>query len=94
MRQSTRFQVAIAGCSYSLVSDEPEELIVRSTALVEKLLQEIRAKAPQVDSEKALVLAAVQLALDYVKIDLRDKHHQVTINRLVDHITAQLGAVL
>jgi len=66
MTTSKKYIVTILGQKYSLVSDEPEELIMRSAEIVNGLMAEITQRSSTVDSTKVAVLVSLKLARDYL----------------------------
>ena len=58
--QPKKYKISILGESYSIVTDETEEHIVRSASLVDTYMQEIAQKLGSADIKKLAVLAALQ----------------------------------
>lgn len=66
MTLSKKYTVTILGQKYSLVSDEPEELIMRAAEIVNGLMAEITQRATSIDTAKVAVLVSLKLARDYL----------------------------
>ncbi len=90
MNQPSKYRIALAGSYYSIISDEPEELVSNAVAFIEKIVHDMRAKNPHVDTHKALALAALHSALELVKIQQQRHVTSTTIVAMTDFVTAQL----
>jgi cell division protein ZapA (FtsZ GTPase activity inhibitor) len=58
--QPKKYKISILGESYSIVTDETEEHIVRAASLVDTYMQEIAQKLGSGDIKKLAVLAGLQ----------------------------------
>jgi len=62
-------KVEIFNDQYSLVSDENKDQIIKSAALVDKLMKEVAEKSPIGESKKIAVLVALRLAAKLVNLE-------------------------
>lgn len=83
MTISKKYTVTILGQKYSLVSDEPEELIMRSAEIVNGLMADITQRATTVDNTKVAVLVSLKLARDYLAAQQIIQAHTSHYNHLV-----------
>lgn len=65
--ESKKVEVKINNMEYTLVSNEPEEYVQRVALLVNKRMNEITEGNPQLSTAMKAVLAAVNIADDYLK---------------------------
>ena len=65
--ESKKVEVKINNIEYTLVSNEPEEYVQRVALLVNKKMNEITEKAPQLSTAMKAVLAAINIADDCLK---------------------------
>lgn len=57
-----KYNVAVFGENYTLISDEPEERVISAAALVDNAMHDISKKNNIVPSGRIAVLVAIQLA--------------------------------
>lgn len=69
MQDSKKYKVSILDENYSLISDEPEHVVLKSVEFVRSLLQEITEKAPSLNSRQAATLALIKVALTKNKLE-------------------------
>ncbi len=84
-------KVSIFNETYSLVSDEPETHIYESAELVNKLLREAVEAHPLASINHSLVLIALRLASNSIKLDLEKASHKKNQERLQDFIHQELS---
>jgi cell division protein ZapA len=63
-----RTTIHIAGNDYTIVGTESSEHVREVGLLVDTKIREIREQAPQLDVRQIVVLAALNIGSDYVKI--------------------------
>ena len=61
--EAKKYKVFILGETYSLVSDEPEEIVNRSFALIEELINDISIKSSTLTGNKIVAFALIKAAL-------------------------------
>ncbi len=66
---SKKIEVKINNFEYTLVSNEPEEYVQRVALLVNKKMNEITDNAPSLSTAMKAVLAAINIADDYLKCE-------------------------
>lgn len=64
---SKKVEVKINNIEYTLVTNEPEEYVQRVALLVNKRMNEIGEGSPQLSTAMKAVLAAINLADDFLK---------------------------
>lgn len=60
--KAKKYDVTIFGDTYSLVSDEKYDAVVRSAEYLDELMQDISAKSRALDTKKIAILAALHIA--------------------------------
>ncbi|MEW6446727.1 MAG: cell division protein ZapA [Bacillota bacterium] len=73
--KENRVEVEIGGEPYILKSDAPSEYIERVARLVNNRIKEVRARNSRLSLLKATVVAALNIADDYLR--LRDDHEDL-----------------
>ncbi|MGO0122642.1 cell division protein ZapA [Desulfothermobacter acidiphilus] len=68
MGEKNRVEVEIAGEPYVLVSEEPVEHIQKVAQLVHDKVREMRRRNPRLPLNRAIVLAALNLAHEYLRL--------------------------
>ena len=61
--EAKKYKVSILGETYSLVSDESEEVVNRSFALIEELINDISTKSSTLTGSKIVAFALIKAAL-------------------------------
>lgn len=80
-----KIKVTILGESYTLVSDESEELIKSSAALVDNQMQELTKKlGTSIEARKIAVLVALQLASKQLAAEQTSARRLRQIERQLD----------
>lgn len=86
-----RYKVTISGESYSLVSDEAEELVMRAARTVDERIAQVVRLMPSADIKKAAVLTALQLASELLVLktdqEKQSVHHQALAD-LIEQVIA------
>lgn len=86
-REVESYRVVIFGDEYTIMSDEPEEHIIKSANYIHTLMQEIAQKAPRALPKNVAILAALQLASKVIsaedKVRKRDELDS-RVNSLID----------
>lgn len=67
--EKNKVKVLIYGTEYTLVSNEEPEYVQRVAVLVDKKLTEIYENSPRLSTALAAMLAMINLADDYIKLD-------------------------
>ena len=87
MKQEVKkYKARIGNDIYILVSDEQETTISYAVQTVDSILQDIAAKAPEMDEKKIAVLAALQIATKLFHVEKTLEYEQ----RLSNMITSVL----
>ncbi|ACX51690.1 protein of unknown function DUF710 [Ammonifex degensii KC4] len=68
MSEKNRVEVEIAGEPYVLVSEEPVEHVQKVAQLVHEKIREMRRRNPRLPLNRAVVLAALNIANEYLKL--------------------------
>lgn len=63
IQDTKKYKVAILGQPYTIISDEPAELVEKAVAFVNMLTQTIAVQSSQLSNEKIATLALLQVAL-------------------------------
>lgn len=72
-RDVESYRVVILGDEYTIMSDEPEEHIIKAANYTHALMQEIVQKAPYALPKTVAVLAALRLASKVINAEERTK---------------------
>jgi len=95
-KEKTPYRVNILDEHYSLVSDEPAELVFNAAHIVNSLMKEVALKNAGnigVDIKKIAILAALQLASQLVSLknvhELSTAKHIELINKM-SHVLQQI----
>ncbi len=87
-----KYKVTIAGESYFLVSDEPEEHIKQVAESVDTQMRKIAQSGYSDDPQRLAVLVALQSTSKMmVSSDRLDQVQQYT-NKMIEHITTELSS--
>lgn len=62
MSNVKQYKVTIFGDHYSLMSDEPEEAVLKAASFIDTMMKEIAEKSKLQDGKKIAVLAALRSA--------------------------------
>jgi len=87
MAEPRRVDVEILGQRYAIRSEAPPDYVRQLVAYVEKRVQEVRGDAPGQDTTKVLVLTALDLTDELLR--LREEQGKGDID-----ITARLGQLI
>lgn len=87
------YEVKILGVSYTLVTDEPEDLIKRSAYMVDELLSQASENKHGHDFQRASILALVRLASQLLQREQDIKKAEITSAALAMHIEQALSAL-
>lgn len=92
MNEQKKYKLSIAGGEYTVISDEPQELIVKSADMVDSLMKELLMAAPKADQQKIAVLVALQLASKLYKAELqvadKSEHEKSLLNQIDQFISS------
>lgn len=84
------YKVLIFDDHYNLVSDEPEEVVIRSASLVDIYMKEIAQKLPYLDEKKVAVLSAVRLASQLISSQIKHESNEKKQEALIQFIDQQI----
>lgn len=87
MNEAKQYKVLIFGDQYTLISDEPQEQVMRSAVIVDSYMKEIAQKLPYLDEKKVAVLSAVRLASQFIGSQVAqecDKKKQEMLIQFID----------
>ena len=65
-REAKKYNLTILGQAYTIVSDEPESLVMNAASLIDSMMKEIVQKGKHLDGQKAAVLTALQYASKFL----------------------------
>jgi len=82
MMHARKYQVALSGQTYTLLSDEPEADVLSAIQLAQETLKQL-TEAGVVEPQRLALLAAVQLALNKVQLDHKLTAHLNSEARLM-----------
>jgi len=92
MNEQKKYKLSIAGNEYSIISDESQELIVKSAEMVDSFMKEFLTAAPKADQQKIAVLVALQLASKLYKAEMqvadKNEHEQSLLNQIDQFISS------
>lgn len=92
MSVSTKqYKVTISEETYSLVSDEAEELVMRAARLVDERVARIMCTIPSKDVKKATVLASLQLASELLALEDQNQKNVLKTQALADLIEKNMA---
>lgn len=69
MNEAKRIEVLLYGESYSVISDEPEEIVLEVAKQVDELMRLISRRTGLTDLKKIAVLTALKLATSQRKLE-------------------------
>jgi len=91
MDKAKNYQVRIFDDSYSLLSDESENHVAQSAALVDSLMKEIADKSSISDQKKIAILAALRMASKLLHIEKNIEQRDFEEEKLIDAINLVLA---
>lgn len=80
---NTKVEVKINNMEYTIVSNEPEEYVQRVALLVNKKISEVKGSDSQLSTAMLAILAAMNLADEYIKSDMT-----------VDNLRGEMGTYM
>ncbi len=86
-----KYKVTIAGESYFLVSDEPEERVKAVAQLVDSRMKKLAQLSRSDDSKRIATLVALQCASTMVASEELVEKYQTNAEKLIDSITETLS---
>jgi cell division protein ZapA (FtsZ GTPase activity inhibitor) len=89
-KKNKSYKVTICGNSYALITNEPEDHVIKAAQRVDALIQEIVSKSPGVDEKKVAVLVALRLASHNLQLEAEATAQQHIKEQLVDIIDREL----
>jgi len=92
MLGSKRHTIQICGESYTIVSDESEEQIRSSVAMVDTLMREIAGGSVSSSLKKVAVLAALKLSLEMDGLKSELNQVQEAVQNLVGQVEQQTSS--
>ncbi len=81
--ENSKVEVKINNMEYTIVSNEPEEYVQRVALLVNKKISEVKAQESQLSTAMLAILAAMNLADEYIKSDMT-----------VDNLRGEMGTYM
>ena len=91
MESAKRYEVTIAGDSYTIVSDQSKEHVAQAAAMVDALMKEILAKSRSIDTKKVAALTALKIASRLLQkefeIDGIQQHHDDLVSYIESHLS-------
>lgn len=85
-----KYNLTVFGDSYTIVSDEPEMVILAAATHVEKLMQSIASNKRDIPIQKVAVLAALKVAFALQSLEVTQEHTKAFIQQLVDSVPSEL----
>jgi len=85
-KEKKKYTVTIFGEQYVLVSDEAQEHVMRVSAIVDSLMNEIAQASKLSDAKKIAVLASLQVADKLVALEAKKKEERERYKLLVQAI--------
>ena len=85
-KEKKKYTVTIFGDQYVLVSDEVQEHVMRVSALVDSLMNNIADASKLSDEKKIAVLASLQMADKLVALEAKEKEGKKRYEALVQAI--------
>ena len=82
-------EVVLLGQSYKLVTDDSEEHVFDSARLVDTLVHDIEYAGVK-DKDKAILLATLQLASRFIKLEHENSEVHTSFNEMSGWIEGQL----
>lgn len=92
--KTTSTSVEIFGSVYSVRGEQDDEYLKEVAALVDEKMRSIAKAVKTVDTAKIAILAALNLADDYMRGQREDNGDQVALDERVARMTKSLGDVL
>ncbi len=90
MNKTKNYRINIFGDQYNLISDESQEHITKTAAMVDALMKEIADKSKLSDAKKIAVLAALQLANSLAHVESERNTNNDVKEKLIDRIEKEL----
>ena len=93
MNAVKNYKVTIFDDQYVLASDESEEIVVQTAALVDMMMKEIAKNSKVSDTRKIAVLASLQIASKLTKLKLESEAIKQHEEKLIDRIDQELFSI-
>jgi cell division protein ZapA (FtsZ GTPase activity inhibitor) len=87
-----KYKLSIFGEAYTLISDEPEEVLTSCAMEVDALMRDISQKSQSIDAKRIAVLAALQMATHAKCLEDSLEYQaqwQIALNEEIDQLLAQ-----
>ena len=85
-----KYNLKVFGDSYTIVSDEPEAIILAAASHVDELMQAIASNKRDVSVQKVAVLAALKVAFTLQSLEVAQEHTKAFIKQLIDSVPSEL----
>lgn len=85
-----KYTLTVFGDSYTIVSDEPEQHILAAANHVDRLMNDISAKAQDMPVQKLAVLAALKIALTAHSLEVAQEDTKTVIKNLINSLPSSL----
>ena len=83
-----KVQVAIAGVTYFLITDESEEHLQKAAVTVGDLLQSLSVHIPE--AQKAAVLAALQFSSKLIKLEEKQLNQEQEQKKVIEKLVEKI----
>ena len=84
-----KYKAHIFGETFSLVSDEPEQLVFEAVELVDNSMKEITSKNALMDVKKAAVLSALKMAVKLKNLEQMIEEERNQSSRILNVLDRQ-----
>lgn len=90
----SQIEFAISGQSYVLKGEDSEEHLVEVSELVQRKIENLRKKHPEINQNKATMLAALDLASLFIKSKKRSLENRNTLLNRVQTVLERVESEL
>lgn len=84
-----KYKAHIFGETFSLVSDEPEQLVFEAVELVDNSMKEVSSRNALLDARKAAVLSALKIALKLKSLEQMLEEERSQSSRILNVLDTQ-----
>lgn len=92
-KEKKKYSVTIFGDHYGLISDEPFELVMKVSSIVDSAMQEIAQGSQISDPKRIAVLAALQVAEKLVALEVASQEGKRRQEELLGRIDRECSSV-
>jgi cell division protein ZapA len=90
----SQIEFSISGQSYLLKGEDPEEHLIEVSELVQRKIENLRKKHPEISQTKATMLTALDLASQYIKSKKRSLENRNTLLSRVQTVLERVESEL